>query len=74
MFSLHQIVYLYTMIHPDSRMSSEVEPDNEEASLKLLRTYIKEESKKETKLHMALETALETIQKNRQSTMKMKNK
>ena len=34
----------------------------------------KEETKKETKLHMALETALETIQKNRQPTMKMKNK
>ena len=54
------------MIHPESRMSSAMEPDNEEARLKLLRTYIKEESKKETKLHMALETALETIQKNLQ--------
>ena len=59
------------MIHPESRMSSAMEPDNEEARLKVLRTYIKEESKKETKLHMALETALETIQKNLQSTMKL---
>lgn len=69
--SSSKIVYLYTMIHPESRMSSAMEPDNEEARLKLLRTYIKEESKKETKLHMALETALETIQKNLQSTMKL---
>lgn len=65
-----QIVYLYTLIHPDSRMSSVVKADDEETSIKLIRTYIKEESKKETKLHMALESALEMIQKNRQS---MKN-
>ena len=71
-FLLFKIVYLYALIHPESRLGTVEKPEDNDSAIKILRQYIKEESKKDTKLHMTLEAALETISRNKNTAKKIK--
>ena len=71
-----QVIRLYLMIHPNSKLSRErslSEKLQDMDDLSLIRKYISMESRKETKVRMTLESMLETMEKNRNTLKDMQN-
>ena len=59
------MVNLYKIIHPDSRIDKISDLSTENNQIKLVRSYIRNESRKETMLHATLESMIETLKRNR---------
>ena len=60
-----KVVHLYKIIHPDSRIDKISDLSTENNQIKLVRSYIRNESRKETMLHATLESMIETLKRNR---------
>ena len=64
-YSPFQVVKLYGLVHPESKIALIEEECSLEAKVRSLREYIQSESKQETKLQITLDSLLETQKLNK---------
>merc|ERR1712083_33466 len=60
-----KIVQLYKVIHPDSKIIEISDLSTENNQIKLIRSYMRTESKKDTMIRATLESLIETLKRNR---------